>query len=97
MFEAVHTAVRPHDRLPFVPRVLVYEQPHAALWPREHFEAQYFRAIDIERKLTTWHLHESQNRAHRSDEHITTLARLRGQQAMEPFAEAFSVSRWVAG
>ena len=42
VYEAGFTAVRPHDRLPFVNRVLVYDQVHASLWPRDSFQANYW-------------------------------------------------------
>ena len=93
--DAAYTALRHHDRIPFVGRVLVYEQPHTLLWPTESFTPQLFVGIDLERKLETWRLHRSQNRAHRSADHIAQLASLRGRQADLPHAESFEVRRWV--
>lgn len=95
VFEAGFTACRPHDRLPFVKRVMVYDQLHASLWPREPFRANYFQPIDMEAKLKVWHLHASQNRGHRSDDLLRSHARFRGQQAGLEDAEAFEVLRWV--
>ena len=96
VFDAGLTATRPHDRLPFTREVLVYEQVHAALWPRDRFQPQYFRSIDIQEKLEAWQKLPSQHREHRSPQHIRTLAQWRGNQAKVGFAEGFQVLRWVA-
>ena len=95
VYEAGFTAARPHDTLPMTPRVLVYDQVHANLWPRDQFDPNYFRGIEIGRKLEVWRLHRSQNRGHRCEDHLETLARMRGQQAGLTYAEAFQVLRWV--
>ena len=93
VFEAGFTACRPHDRLPPVARVLVYDQLHATLHPRDPFQANLFRPVDMTHKLALWHLHRSQNRG--QDEHLLNLARLRGLQSGMEHAEAFQVLRWI--
>lgn len=97
VYEAAMVAARPHDRNHFVPRVLVYEQPHTLMWPvAPAVEPTLFCEIDIEAKIAAYRLHASQVRAHRSPEVIEALARLRGAQIGRPFAEAFGVKRLVA-
>lgn len=98
--QTVHTAamiaLRPHDEIPFVPRVLAYEQPHVLLWPvGQQPQVNYFREIDIEEKIARYELMPSQVRDFRSQDAIAALAKLRGEAARVPFAEAFRIVRWV--
>lgn len=95
---ACRTALRRHDRNPFVPVVLGYEAPDAYLGDpgdAPPFRAAYFRALDVERKLAGYRLHASQVRAHRSEAILRGMAEHRGAQCGLPAAEAFDVIRWV--
>lgn len=93
--DAAITALRPHDRNHFVPRVLGFEQPQSLLWPTRLTEVQLFRAIDIEAKLDAYRLYASQVRGHRSPELLRAMAALRGHEAGTAFAEGFVVKRWI--
>lgn len=99
VYEAAIVALRPHDRVPFVPRVLIYEQPHVSHWdvaaPGQRFTPQYFVPIDAARKVSLYALMASQVRAMRSPEHIRALAAVRGAAIGVPYAEAYQVLRWV--
>jgi LmbE family N-acetylglucosaminyl deacetylase len=95
-YDAGLVATRPHDTLPLVPEVLLYEQPHSVLWPHSiQSEPAVFIPIDINEKLAAYARYASQVRAHRSAETITALAALRGAQIMVPHAEAFQARRMV--
>lgn len=99
VFEAARVALRPHDTVPFVPRVLIYEQPHVAMWDqgRAQFRPILYQPIDIEEKLARYECMPSQVRDFRSPATIRALAALRGAAARVPFAEAFGMLRWVRG
>jgi LmbE family N-acetylglucosaminyl deacetylase len=96
-YEAALTACRPHDANHFVKRVLVYEEPETlgAMRSAHVFKPQYFRAVDIDKKIELYRLYNSQVRAHRSLEHIRALSTVRGAQSNMSEAEAFEVARWV--
>lgn len=94
--EAGLTALRPHDRNPWVRNVLIYEQVHVGLWPHADdlvrgraFQPTLFAAIDIARKLEAYRLHASQVRGMRPPEAVEALARWRGMQAGCAHAEGF--------
>ncbi len=99
VYEAALVALRPHDKLPFVPRVLIYEQPHVQHWdwatPGGRFTPTYFVPIDIDCKLALYGLMPSQVRAMRSPEMVHNLAHVRGAAVGVPHAEAFQILRWV--
>ncbi|HEX2252205.1 MAG TPA: PIG-L family deacetylase [Thermoanaerobaculia bacterium] len=96
VLDAGLTALRPHDRNPWVANVLLYEQVHAVLWPHREdltagraFQPTLLVPIDLERKLAAYRCHASQLRAMRSPEAVATLARWRGLQAGCEHAEGF--------
>ena len=95
-YECALTALRVHDRLPFVSKVLVYEETDVwgTLRKVEGFRPTYFRNLDIERKLDLWAIYRSQQRGHRTIEDIKTIAHARGMQSHQQWAEAFEVLRW---
>ena len=97
ILDAALTALRPHDRLPFAKRVLLYEQPETFGTLRKPlpFHPTYFRGLDIGRKRELYDLYSTQARGHRSFGQIEALARVRGMQANMEYAEAFEVLRWV--
>ena len=96
VYDAAMIALRPHDTIPFVPRVLAYEQPHVMMWPTAGpHEVNYFREIDIEEKVARVELMKSQVRDYRGPDVIAALAKLRGAQARVTWAEAFRIIRWV--
>lgn len=100
VLDAGLTALRPHDRNPFVPNVLLYEQVHVGLWPyREDllagraFHPQLYAPIDVERKVTAYRCHGSQVREMRSVAAVVALAEQRGRECGHDHAEAFQVAR----
>lgn len=95
-YECALTALRVHDRLPFVNRVLVYEEPDVwgTLRKVEPFKPTYFKKLDVYRKLEMWEMYRSQQRGHRSNDYIKSIAYIRGLQGHHPYAEAFEVLRW---
>ena len=95
IYDAAMIALRPHDRNFFVKKVLVYEGMGAFQWYKTDYEVNHFVKINIDRKITGYLLHQSQVRAHRSTEHIRSLANLRGSQIGVEYAEAYIVKRWV--
>jgi LmbE family N-acetylglucosaminyl deacetylase len=100
VYEAVLTALRPHDVNFFVKKVLVYEQPHVFLWDYSHdinsvIKPNYFVSIDIERKIHAYKLMATQVRSFRSPETLKSMAQLRGQQSNHKYAEAFQIIRWT--
>lgn len=96
VFDASLIALRPHDVNYFVPKVLVYEQPHVFLWDPnpKFFKPTFFKEIDVNYKIKLYKALESQVRNYRSPDTIEALARLRGQQCRVPYAEAFEVLRY---
>lgn len=95
-YECALTALRVHDRLPFVTRVLVYEETDVwgTMRKVEPFRPTYFRPIDMDRKLELWRIYQSQQRGHRSVEFLRAMAKVRGEQCHVEYAEAFEVLRW---
>jgi len=97
IYEAVLTALRPHDKNHFVKKILLYEQPESfgTLRKVDPFRASYFRSLNIEFKLKALEIYKSQMRKHRSLKNLETIARLRGMQVNMKYAESFEVIRWV--
>lgn len=95
VYDACMIALRPHDTLFFVKKVLLYEQVQTFNWPYTNFKPNYFVKIDIERKNAAYCLHKSQVRAFRSPKMIKLLARMRGTMSKLDFAEGFQIRRWV--
>lgn len=101
VYEAVLTALRPHDKNFFVKKVLVYEQPHVFLWDFSHningkFIPNYFKPIDIDYKIKAYECMKTQVRSFRSPSMLKSLSELRGSQSNCNFAEAFQIIRWVS-
>jgi LmbE family N-acetylglucosaminyl deacetylase len=97
---AVHTAaitaLRPHDKLYFVPEVILYEQLHSAIWQVDgKFIPNLFLSIDIDQKIKIYKLHSSQVREHRSEERVKHLAGLRGAMCNCNYAEAYFLRRML--
>lgn len=96
VFDALITAIRPHDKNWYVKNVLVYEQPetiHTNRLVTEPFKPVLFTEIDIEAKLKLYKLYKSQVRGHRGTETIKALAAVRGSFIGKPYAEAFDCIR----
>jgi LmbE family N-acetylglucosaminyl deacetylase len=100
VLDAALTALRPHDRNPFVPNVLVYEQVQVGVWPyREDllggrtFHPQLYAPIDVQRKIAAYRCHRSQMREMRSVAAVVALAERRGRESGHEHAEAFQVAR----
>lgn len=99
-YEASLIALRPHDINYFVKKVLVYEETQVFLWDYSHdlngsFKPNFFRRIDIEKKIEAYKLLKSQVRSFRSPEMLLELAKIRGRQSQLDFAEAFQVIRYI--
>jgi N-acetylglucosamine malate deacetylase 1 len=75
--------------------VLGYELP----WNNIQFHASglvLLQAGHMQKKIEAMHQYKSQaHRGYVSQEFIESLARIRGQQANSPYAEAFQVVRWI--
>ena len=100
VYEAVLTALRPHDKNYFVKKVFVYEQPHVFLWDYSHninskFNPNYYIPIDINYKIKAYKCMKTQVRSFRSPDMLESLAKLRGSQSNNEYAEAFQIIRWV--
>jgi len=100
VYDAILTALRPHDINHFVKRVFIYEQPHVMFWDYTNsiestIKPNYFVPIDIDRKITAYELMATQVRSFRSPESLRAMAFLRGQQSNTQYAEAFQIIRWV--
>lgn len=100
VYRAAMIALRPHDLNYFVPRVFVYEETQVVLWDNSHninglFKPNYYREIDIERKLAAYRCLKSQVRSFRSAEFLQEIAQLRGRQSGKKYAEAFQCLRFV--
>ena len=100
VYRAAMIALRPHDLNYFVPRVFVYEETQVVLWDNSHninglFKPNYYREIDIERKLSAYRCLKSQVRSFRSAEFLQEIAQLRGRQSGKKYAEAFQCLRFV--
>ncbi len=95
---AALVALRPHDQIFFVKKVISYEQPHVFFWDHNDHEPiniTYFVPIDIEKKIKAYMLMKSQVRSFRSPEHIRAMAVLRGGQSNCSHAEGFEILRWI--
>lgn len=95
IFAAALTAARIHDTNFIVPNILTYEQPETHTPSFEEFVPHVFTPIDITKKLNLFRLYQSQQRGHRSDEHLRAMAVMRGMQCGFPFAEAFHIVRMI--
>lgn len=95
VYDAAMVALRPHDTIPFVKKVLVYESVHDLQWPPRSLDVNYYVPLDIEKKIMGYHAHKSQMRPYRSESFIISLAELRGAAAGVEYAEAFKILRWV--
>lgn len=98
-YDAALTALRPHDRIPFVKRVLLFEEPETfgSLRQLQHqqFRPTYLRPMDLSYKYKLIDFYQSQRRMHRNTSHVEAIAGVRGMIADMPYAEAFEVLRWV--
>jgi LmbE family N-acetylglucosaminyl deacetylase len=92
--DAALTAMRPNDKQHFVKRILVYEEADV-FGTMATFRPNYFRPLDIDRKVSLYEIYESQIRGHRSADLLRAMSEIRGMQAQLPSAEAFEILRWV--
>jgi len=92
--EACMVALRPHDKNHFVKKVLMYECPQSYIWG-EPLTPNYFKEVDIKKKIKAYKLYKSQVRSYRSPELLKRMAEHRGKQANLKYAEGFKVVRWV--
>lgn len=97
VYEAMMTALRVHDRNWLVPIVLLAEQPESHTPAYWDFKPDVFIPIDISEKLQLYELYNSQQRAHRSRDHLIGMAIFRGMQCGHPCAEAFQSLRIITG
>jgi LmbE family N-acetylglucosaminyl deacetylase len=100
VYRASMVALRHHDLNYFVPRVFVYEETQVVLWDNSHdinglFKPNYYREIDIEKKIAAYKCLRSQVRSFRSPEFLQEIAQLRGRQSGKKYAEAFQCLRYV--
>ena len=96
-YKAALTALRPHDKISFVKKVFLSEQPETfgTLGRESSFNPAYYRKLNINRKVMLNSIYKTQLRDHRSIDFIKAIAKVRGNQSGYEFAEAFEVLRWV--
>ena len=99
-YEAALVALRPHDLNFFVKKVFVYEETQVYLWDYSYnlngsFKPNYFRKIDIAKKVLAYNCLKSQVRSFRSPVMLEELAKIRGRQSKLDFAEAFQAIRYI--
>lgn len=95
VYDAAMVALRPHDNNHFVKRVFLYEEPDCFWQPRTPFVPNYFKGLDLERKLSMYGAMPSQVRSYRSKEHLSSLAKVRGAACGYEFAEAYNILRII--
>tara|TARA_R100001163_G_C4967598_1_gene128861 strand:- start:84 stop:701 length:618 start_codon:yes stop_codon:yes gene_type:complete len=100
VYEAALVALRPHDINYFVKKVFVYEQPHVFLWDHTHnindsFKPNYFKSIDIDKKIKAYECLKSQVRSFRSPSTLKDMAKLRGKQSNNEYAEGYKIIRYT--
>jgi N-acetylglucosamine malate deacetylase 1 len=97
VYMAALTVLRPHDKVHFVKKVLLSEQPETfgVIDRNSLFKPIYYRKLDIDRKIKLNKFYQSQLRGHRSLDFIGSIAKVRGNQSNYEYAEAFEVLRWV--
>lgn len=95
VYEALMTAVRPHDRNWMPKNVFMYEQPETlhSVGSSRTFTPNVFTEIDIDEKVKLYKFYESQVRGHRGTETLAAIAKLRGSYIGKPYAEAFECIR----
>jgi len=97
VYDAALTAMRPHDRNYFVKRILLYEEPETfgTLRKPDAFRPNYYRPLDIDKKIKIMNIYQTQMRGHRTPNHVKAIATVRGMQSGMEYAEAFEVARWI--
>lgn len=100
VYRASMVALRPHDLNHFVARVFIYEETQVISWDNSYninglFKPNYYREIDIERKLAAYRCLKSQVRSFRSPEFLQEIAQIRGRQSGKKYAEGFQCLRFV--
>lgn len=97
VYIAALTVLRPHDKVHFIKRVLLSEQPETfgVIERNSLFKPVYYRKLDFKRKVKLNEFYQSQLRGHRSLDFIESIAKVRGNQSCYEYAEAFEVLRWV--
>jgi hypothetical protein len=93
VYDAGIIALRPHETNYFVKRVFLYEIV-GMNWGLE-YTPNYYRVVNMKRKLAAYKLYDTQRRLHKSEQDISALAWLRGREANIEFAEAFVIKRWI--
>ena len=93
VFDIALTALRVHDKNWYVRNVLLAEQPETSTPAYKVFYPHLYIPINIDRKLALFNLYRSQQRSHRSPEHVRAIAQVRGMQCGQEAAEAFQVIR----
>lgn len=94
IYEASMVALRPNDKIFFVKKVLVFEGPDC-LWSRSDYKINYYKPINIGKKIEGYKLHKSQVRSFRGEEILRALAKVRGSVIGVPYAEGYIIERWV--
>lgn len=92
VYEACMVALRPHDKIPFVPNVLMYETPGSYLWGPK-LDVNYFKKVSTIKKQDAYDCYKSQGRPYRSKRLLIDMAIHRGKQSNMGSAEGFKVVR----
>jgi len=94
VFDSCMIALRPHDTNHFVPKVIVYNPYDYTNWGRQ-MNMNYFREVDINKKLAAYKKMRSQVRPYRSPEDLKRWAECVGKMCKVKYAEGFKVIRWL--
>ena len=97
VYEACIIALRPHDKNHFVKKVLMYDVYDYTKWGEKQMDMNYFREVDIKKKLKAYSLYRSQVRSYRSPKDLKRWAEEIGRRCNLKYAEGYKILRWVDG
>jgi len=95
VYEACIIALRQHDKNHFVKKVLMYDVYDYTKWGEKQMEMNYFREVDIKKKVKAYALYRSQVRSYRSPKDLKRWAEEIGRRCNLKFAEGFRIIRFV--
>jgi len=97
VYEACMVALRQHDKNHFVKKVLMYDVYDYTKWGERQMEMNYFRKVDIKKKLKAYSLYRSQVRSYRSPKDLKRWAEEIGRRCNLKYSEGFKILRWIDG
>lgn len=97
VYDTALTAMRVHDKNWYVKNILLAEQPETSTPPYTSFIPGLYVPINIEHKIVLFNMYRSQQRGHRTPDHLRAIAQVRGMQCGQSYAEAFQIVRMTDG